>query len=140
MNENKSCDIQDLLDLFEETLSPSDVLAAKLISQFTTAIVNERLRLHMNQTEFAKLIGVSQAQVSQWERGNYNFSLRKIAEIVSALNLDASIEVSAPALVESDFETFKPAKHTNNIIQFPVKTSAKDNQMIIENESDLKEM
>ena len=66
MVNKKSHDIQNVLNLFEDTLLTSDVLTSKLIAQFTTAIVNERLKLHMNQTEFAKYIGVSQSQVSQW--------------------------------------------------------------------------
>lgn len=49
----------------------------------------------MNQTEFAKYIGVSQSQVSQWEKGDYNFSLRKMAEIPSVLNLDMNLTIVA---------------------------------------------
>ncbi len=103
MTKNNSSSIQDLLELFEDTLSTSDILASKLVAQITTAIVKERLKLHMNQTEFAKRIGVSQAQVSQWEKGDYNFSLRKIAEILSALDLDVNIMVSDPRTHRPDY-------------------------------------
>ena len=103
MAKNNSSSIQDLLELFEDTLSTSDILTSKLVAQITTAIVKERLKLHMNQTEFAKRIGVSQAQVSQWEKGDYNFSLRKIAEIVSALDLDVNIMVSDPRTHRPDY-------------------------------------
>ncbi len=95
MVNKKSHDIQNVLNLFEDTLLTSDVLTSKLIAQFTTAIVNERLKLHMNQTEFAKYIGVSQSQVSQWEKGDYNFSFRKMAEIPSVLNLDMNLTIVA---------------------------------------------
>lgn len=101
MVNEKSHDIQDVLNLFEDTLSASDVLTSKLIAQFTTAIVKERLKLHMNQTEFAKHIGVSQSQVSQWEKGDYNFSLRKIAEIASALNLEMNLTVTDSRISKS---------------------------------------
>lgn len=82
--------IDDLFSLFEESLSASDILAAKVNSQISTSITKERLKLHMNQAEFAKHINVSQSLISRWESGDYNFSVKKIAEIATSLNLDVN--------------------------------------------------
>lgn len=82
--------IDDLFSLFEESLSASDILAAKVNSQISTCITKERLKLHMNQSEFAKHINASQSLISRWESGDYNFSIKKIAEIASSLNLDVN--------------------------------------------------
>lgn len=93
MSKTEKCGIEDLLALFEDTLTPADVLSSKLMSQISSAITRERLKLHMTQTEFAEHIHVKQSQVSRWEHGNYNFSLEKIAEIAAKLNLDVNISV-----------------------------------------------
>ena len=42
MTKNNSSSIQDLLELFEDTLSTSDILASKLVAQITTAIVKDQ--------------------------------------------------------------------------------------------------
>ena len=91
MDKEKSNDLSVLLSLFADSITPEDIISTKLMSQISSAIVKERLKLHMTQAEFAKHINVSQALVSRWERGNCNFSLKKVAEIASTLNLDVNI-------------------------------------------------
>ena len=57
MNKKKTPNnIEDLLSLFSETLTPADVLSAKLMAQFSNAITSERLNLNMSQKDFAKHI------------------------------------------------------------------------------------
>ena len=90
MGNEYSCNIAELLDLFSESLSPADVLTSKLMAQISGAITKERMKLSMNQTEFAKYVSATQSQVSRWEHGDYNFSIRKIAEIAVKLNLDVN--------------------------------------------------
>lgn len=94
MSNNVVCRIQDLLDLFNESVTPADVLASKLMSQISTAITKERLKLHMNQSQFAEHIGITQSIISRWEHGDYNFSIKKVAEIASKLNLDVNVTIN----------------------------------------------
>ena len=55
MNKKKTPNnIEDLLSLFSETLTPADVLSAKLMAQFSNAITSERLNLNMSQKYFCK--------------------------------------------------------------------------------------
>ncbi|MCD8222714.1 MAG: helix-turn-helix domain-containing protein [Clostridiales bacterium] len=91
MSKIKKCNINDLFSLFEETLSPGDILSAKLQAQVSTAITKERKKLGMTQAQFARHINVTQSLISRWECGNYNFSVDKIADIASRLDLDADI-------------------------------------------------
>lgn len=90
MNKTTKCGVEDLFALFEDTLSPADILSAKLKAQISATITKERIKLHMNQTEFAKHIHAQQSQVSHWERGDYNFSIEKIADIAAKLDLDVN--------------------------------------------------
>lgn len=96
---SKKCGLEDLLGLFEDSVDPSDVLASKIMAQISSAITKERLKLRMNQSQFAEHINASQSLVSRWEQGNYNFSIRKIAEIASILDLNVNFSFySASAL------------------------------------------
>lgn len=101
MDNSNICGIEDLLQLFEDTLSPSDVLISKLMAQISAAITKERLKLHMTQSEFAEYIGSSQSLVSRWEHGDYNFTIKKIAEIAVKLNLDVNIEMRNISLYQN---------------------------------------
>lgn len=91
--------LEDLLALFEDAVQPEDVLYAKISSQVSSSITKERLRLKMSQKEFANHIHCQQSQVSLWESGKYNFSLRKLSEISATLDMDLNISL-APRKVQ----------------------------------------
>ena len=57
------------------SLTKEQVKKLELIHEISMAIVHERKKLGMNQTEFAKFLGVTQGMVSKWESGEYNFTL-----------------------------------------------------------------
>ena len=113
----KSYDIDKLFSLFEESLSASDILAAKINSQISASITKERLKRHMNQAEFAKHISSSQSLISRWESGDYNFTVKKIAEIASSLNLDVDFSFSDSSCRERrrSVEYNDPVKFTRTI-------------------------
>ena len=74
MNKKKTPNnIEDLLSLFSETLTPADVLSAKLMAQFSNAITS---------------------LISRWECGDYNFSINKIAEIAAKLDLNVDFKIN----------------------------------------------
>lgn len=99
MSNKYSRTIDDLFSMFSDTLSPEDIMTAKLISQISSAITKGRLNLNMNQTDFAEHIGASQSLVSRWEHGDYNFSLKKLSEIAVKLDLDVNISISRSGAV-----------------------------------------
>ena len=89
----KSVGMENLFELFSDFLSAEDITASKLMTQVATAVTAQRLALGMNQSQFANHIGVKQSQISRWECGNNNFTLRKLAEIACALDLDVDIRL-----------------------------------------------
>lgn len=99
--------LEDLLSLFEETLAPADVLSAKAMSEASRSITSERLRLNMNQKDFAEYIHVKQSQVSRWESGQYNFSIHKLAEIASALDMDLTIRLRKKCEIQYTFHNVR---------------------------------
>ena len=120
--ENKySRTIDDLFDMFSDALSPADVMASKLIAQISSAITAERLKLKMNQSEFAEYIEASQSLVSRWEHGEYNFSLKKLAEIAVKLNLDVNISINKNTSEESSLSILDSGKKSTKIIAFRPK-------------------
>lgn len=91
MNDEFCKGIEDLLGLFEESLSTSEILYAKLTAQISTGITKERLKMNMTQTDFAQHMDTTQPMVSRWESGDCNFSIKKLAEIAALLDLDVNI-------------------------------------------------
>lgn len=105
----KKCNVNELLALFSDSITPADILAAKIMAQISTAITKERLKLRMNQAQFAQHINASQSLVSRWECGDYNFSVKKIAEIFAALNLDVDVSFCDPALkIQNNVAAYMP--------------------------------
>ena len=124
-----SCTINDLFNMFSDVLNPEDVLTSKLIAQISSAITQERINLNMNQTEFADYIDASQSLVSRWEHGNYNFSLKKLAEIAVKLNLDVNINISKNVTESSHLQE---NKRNEKIIQLQKKTRPVFDEMEIQ--------
>lgn len=52
----------------------------------------------MTQAEFAKILNVNQSQISKWEAEDYNFTVEKLSEIATALDLylDISFKKEIP--------------------------------------------
>lgn len=128
MSEKHTNGINDLLALFEDTLSPSDVLAAKLMAQVSTSITKERIKLHMNQQEFSKHIHASQSLISRWEHGECNFSLKKIAEIASRLNLDVNISFCNAKISANFSANYHKTGTFTRTIQSPISMCQKESQ------------
>ena len=74
-------------------IDPAQKKIAMLKGKFAALILNKRYELGMNQTDFAKFLGVSQTMVSRWEDGEYNFTLEKVGEISSKLGLEMDLTI-----------------------------------------------
>lgn len=104
--------LEDLLALFENVIQPEDIIYAKISSQVSSAIVKERLRLKMNQKEFADYIHSQQSLVSRWESGKYNFSLRKLSEISAALDMKLNLSLTPRRLQRKEFFSTDTIKYS----------------------------
>ncbi len=122
MSNKYKCSIEDLFELFSDSLSPSDVMTSKLMAQISSAITRERLKLKLNQSEFAEIINASQSLVSRWEHGDYNFSIKKLSEIATKLDLDVNILITNKNSISSNsFASFSQTR----IVHYCKKTVPK---------------
>lgn len=85
--------LNELIKLMAEQVSPSDIVAAEQLAKISAIIAKKRIELGMNQTEFAKFMGVSQSMISKWESEDYNFTVEALANISDKLNLDLDINM-----------------------------------------------
>lgn len=67
MSTKNSMDLNDLMQLFEETATVSDINASKYLGTISAAIVKRGTDMNMTQKEFAKYTNVSQGMNSKWE-------------------------------------------------------------------------
>ncbi|MDE6183984.1 MAG: helix-turn-helix transcriptional regulator [Lachnospiraceae bacterium] len=93
--------LSDLLELFENDIAVSDINASKILGSISASIVRKRVELNMTQKEFAVYVGVSQGMVSKWEGGDYNFSIKSLAEIAEKLDMELKVNLDA---VRKDFQ------------------------------------
>ena len=83
-------------DLFE-ALNEEEKAEADMMAEIAMQIHNKRIEMNMNQSQFAEYNGVSQAMVSKWESGEYNFSVCALAKIFRRLELSFVIQEKATA-------------------------------------------
>lgn len=123
-NSIQPASLDDLFNLFSDTLNPSDVLAAKAMSSASKSITKERVRLNLTQSQFAEKLHVKQSLISRWESGQCNFSIQKLSEIAAELDMNLVVQLQRkPKLNYSYYdgytsvsrkrETFQPGSSAN---------------------------
>ena len=78
-----------------DELTDEERKAAEFIASIAFSIQQQRRALNLTQKEFADMLGVSQAMVSQWENGEENFTAVTLVKISSALGLALCNPISA---------------------------------------------
>ncbi len=63
------------------------------MTDIAAALVNYRVDNSLSQKALADLLGCSQAMISKIERGDYNFTIRKLFDVVRKLNGRISVEI-----------------------------------------------
>lgn len=104
-----SAKLEDLLELFGETISAADINASRYLGEISSAIVKKRMELNMTQKEFAKHIKVSQGMISKWEGGDYNFSIKSLAELAEKLDMELYVNLKSPRIKKDRAENRKKA-------------------------------
>lgn len=74
------------------------------LALISSAIEIRRKDLGMNQKQFASFMGVSQAMISKWESGEYNFTINTLNEICDKLGLDFNPEPYDPYRAKNQFK------------------------------------
>ena len=80
------------VDFFSE-LSQEDKMEADLLADIAIQIHTRRMEMGMSQAEFAKFNKVTQAMVSKWESGEYNFTIQKLAEVFANIGLSFTVDI-----------------------------------------------
>lgn len=88
-----SSGLNELLELFGDTVTVSDIIASKILGSISASIAKKRIQSNMTQKEFANHMGVSQGMVSKWEGGDYNFSIKTLADIAEKLDMELSVNL-----------------------------------------------
>lgn len=91
---NNFGDLTDLLSLFEDSISTTDIISSDCLANISSAIVKKRIELNLSQKEFAEKLNISQSMVSKWESSDYNFTIKTLAEIAVKLNMQLHVELS----------------------------------------------
>lgn len=90
-----SLGLDDLLELFTDKLELSDITASRILGNISAAITQKRIKDNMTQKEFAKFLCVSQGMISKWEGGDYNFSIKTLAEIAEKLDMELTVNLDS---------------------------------------------
>lgn len=112
MSNKNSKPIAELLDAISANLSDIEILSALVQSDISLSITSERIQRGMTQAEFAEFMGVQQSQVSKWENGDYNFTIKKLAEIATKLDLSLSCKLVKRHPIRKNYS------RCDNVIEF----------------------
>ena len=96
MGKEYCCNLDDLLEIFEEDVATADIISARVLAEVSASIVKYRVDNGMTQKEFAQYMDVSQGMVSKWESADYNFSIKTLADIAAKLDMDVKICLQKP--------------------------------------------
>lgn len=88
-----SSGLNELLELFGDTVTVSDIIASNILGSISASIAKKRIQSNMTQKEFASHMGVSQGMVSKWEGGDYNFSIKTLADIAEKLDMELTVNL-----------------------------------------------
>lgn len=91
------------LDLFPE-LSDAEKAENKILVDIAEKIISQRKKLGYSQKTLAQKLGVSQSMISQYEDGNYNFTISSLCKLLYCLGLQPSVSFSETDSIGSAFE------------------------------------
>lgn len=123
------------LSIFEllPGLTEATVTASKIKAHVSIAILEARKAMNIDQKKLAEILNVSQAMVSKWESGHYNFSIEALAKIANKLNLELDVSLSPK---KEDIKSIDISKFRSNN-RFTAKYSYND---YVSNETDMEEL
>ena len=75
-----------------------------ILYNISTTIFEKRIELDMSQKDLAKFLGVSQAMISKYESGDYNFTIETLCKISEKLELQPSFSFVAHRFELPEFD------------------------------------
>lgn len=80
-------DGRKLLESLTNDADPEALYISAVQAMLSAQIAVRRVEAGLSQVEFAKLMGVTQSQISRWENGDSNPTIETLARIAFRLNL-----------------------------------------------------
>ncbi len=74
-------------DLLHQYLTDAEITANRKQAAISAQLEMWRAEHEMTQKQFAAFVGVTQAMVSKWESGEYNFTVKTLAELSDKLGI-----------------------------------------------------
>lgn len=149
MKMKNSCNLNDLLSIFEDSLTSKDIISSQILADISVAITRERTDMNMTQKQFADYLNVSQGMVSKWESSDYNFSIKTLAAVAEKLDLDLNVSLRKEinhydatqdehyfAIMSSEKRTFDQQESTywlggeTNMIKFNPRTTQSSKKIL----------
>lgn len=87
-------DFEEAIPVLESSLTRGEIRTEQIKALIASKIILRRNELHLNQSEFARYMKVSQTMVSKWENGDCNFSLSTICDICDKLSLAIEVKIT----------------------------------------------
>lgn len=86
----------------------SGYMSTKALDEFSVQLVNYREKNELNQTELARLLGISQPMISQYESGTNNITIKRLCEICEKIGVrvDVKYESTDESIAESSHKDF----------------------------------
>ena len=100
INTKVAVSIEDLVKDLAANMSKTDLVELTTLLELSNSIEAKRKNNGWTQKEFAKKMGVTQGMVSKWESGEYNFSVKGLAEISIALDMEFKCQLIKPEEVQ----------------------------------------
>lgn len=105
----------DYLEKLTSEMSASKLYYYDILYTLSTTVLENRLKREMTQKDFAKLLGVSQAMISKYESGDYNFTVKQICTICEKLDLNPNLSLSNLNVSEKNEYRNSTGKNIENI-------------------------
>jgi putative transcriptional regulator len=105
----------DYLEKLTSEMSASKLYYYDILYTLSTTVLENRLKREMTQKDFAKLLGVSQAMISKYESGDYNFTVKQICKICEKLDLNPNLSLSNLNVSEKNEYRNSTGKNIENI-------------------------
>ena len=111
--------VSSTLDWMRRDFTPEQEAIYKyydLLGEISVRIVDYRKEHALSQAQLADLLGITQAMVSRYESGDYNFSVRTLNDLCEKLGLSLEIRMrnTNTATASSDFQEL--IESTDNLI------------------------
>ena len=94
---------------FFDSLPEHQLNTALICGAIAATIINKRHSLGLTQQEFAERYGVTQGMVSKWESANYNFTIARLSELMSKLEIPFDVLLEGKSATNQDLQ-----KYNNN--------------------------